>query len=132
MKKVKKDDLEYLYDTSSELFGSKYTIQSLYISFLLGRNISSISQLTDSLKNNIKRKYLLWQSHEVPSMKWICEDYQNGSEITEFSHENDLTWNSIDDAIVKYFMIYVNEIGCKTKQESLREEFLASGIGMFD
>lgn len=130
--KIESENFEYLFSNACDVFGVNVrTIHQLYFVFVARKYFPRLGQFSQDKAIEFKKEFLSWQNNESPDMDWISEDYGEWSPVKEFSHTDDLTWNSMDRYIVGYVMEYVNESRCITYQEHLLEEYRKSHVSDF-
>ncbi len=72
----------------------------------------------------LKEQYLSWQNKLNPNFDWVDLSINKNANISAFSHNNDLRWNDLDSPMFQFLYFYTEEIGCKTYQDTLVDEFL--------
>lgn len=129
MNKIESDFFEFILGDTMCCFDipvpAKFTWQQLYFTNLAYELFKyDNAEFSQKTINTFKESFLLWQNKNIPSFEWIDISIKDTANIVEFSHTSDYSWNSLDAPILLYCQIHMNEIGCKTYQESIRDNFL--------
>lgn len=119
----KMSDKEVIFSISYGVFGdSNFTYQRLRLVDICLNTISHDELVTLDTIENISIVYCFWQNISFPNIKFIETD--GIAKISDFSHDDDFTWNDVQKHIRKYLVQNVIEFGCKTEQETLRNKLL--------
>jgi len=135
MKKVGNKNAHFIWGDSLSLYDSEdMSLQKLYLVYLCGNTFPSFYlSYSQSVKNSLQRKFMLWQSRNSPSTSWIsknCFEFKN--EIDGFSHDKDLSWNELSILIDKYVVLNTVGYGCETNQEHLKDIYFSNSESIFD
>jgi hypothetical protein len=97
-------DTHFIHNVGNMFSGQQkgLTWQQVRFYFMLPFGCDRYNYITEE-KNRIKEKFLCWQAKENPflGMSKLKSDKLNSIGITfPFSHDNDMTWNSLDEWFV--------------------------------
>lgn len=129
---MNKSDVEYFLGDVYNMFCVEvlkpidYTWQKIYLGYICQNTLKSNNDVTLNNIDKIKETFLMWQSHINPSVNKFKNIEKYGRVIIDdFSHDNDLSWNDLNNPIIEHIVSCYNikEITCTTHQEYLQELF---------
>ena len=115
---------ENIFQNVISLGDGKIIVQNIYLYLLLFFRIKQIENLTELSICNIKEEYLKWQNSTVLDLSLINTGVLEN--ITDYSHDNDFSWNSLDLPIRKYLQFNLPEITCGAYRDYLKTVHLDS------
>ena len=115
---------ENIFQNVISLGDGKIIVQNIYLYLLLFFRIKQIENLTELSICNIKEEYLKWQNSTALDLSLINTGVLEN--ITDYSHDNDFSWNSLDLPIRKYLQFNLPEITCGAYRDYLKTEHLDS------
>ena len=115
---------ENIFQNVMSLGDGKIIVQNIYLYLLLFFRVKQVENLTELSICNIKEEYLKWQNSTVLDLSLVNTGVVEN--ITDYSHDNDSSWDSLDLPIRKYLQRNLPEITCNTHRDYLRNEYLES------